>query len=213
VCCTTSSSPNLTNCILWGDAPQEAYVSTGTPVVTYCDIQGGYTGVGDINLDPLFVDPDGPDNDPATWEDNDYRLAAGSPCIDAGMNSAVPVDTLDLDGDGDTSEPIPFDLDGLPRFVDDPATADCPYVPGTCGDAPIVDMGAYEYQGLLPLGDLNCDGVVDVEDIAAFALALVDPAEYQTEYPGCDPARADLDGSGAADGLDIQLFIDVVLAP
>jgi hypothetical protein len=35
---------------------------------------------------------------PETWEDNDYRLAAGSPCIDAGMNEDWMWGTVDLDG-------------------------------------------------------------------------------------------------------------------
>ena len=48
-------------------------------------------------------------------------------------------DAYDLDGDGNTSEPTPIDLDGLPRFVDVPG------VPDTgAGTPPIVDMGAYE---------------------------------------------------------------------
>jgi parallel beta-helix repeat protein len=195
------SIPVLNNCILWGDeTPQEFYAYPGsTPLVTYCDVQGGFSGTGNINLDPLFVDPDGPDNDPNTWGDNDYRLSAGSPCIDAGKNSAVPSGT-------------PTDLDGGPRFVEDPETPDCRYVPGTCGTAPIVDMGAFEYQPPL-LGDLNCDGAVDVNDIAPFVLVLTDPAAYQVQHPDCDPNLADLDVSDTADGEDIQLFIDALLTP
>ena len=212
-CEGTSSQPSIADSILWGDTQPEVYDDSagGHYELSYCDVQGGYWGAGNVHLDPLFADPDGPDNDPNTWQDNDYRLAAGSPCIDAGQNSAVPADTFDLDEDGDTSEPIPFDLDGLPRFVDDPATADCPYVPGSCGTAPIVDMGAYEYRPLVPLGDLNCDGLVDINDVGAFVMALVDPAGYQAAYPGCDPLRADMNASGAADGADVQLFVDALL--
>jgi parallel beta-helix repeat protein len=193
-----SSSPTLTNCILWGDTPQEIYVSSGTPVVTYCDVQGGWPGTGNVDIDPLFIDPDGPDNDPNTWQDNNYRLSSGSPCIDAGNNSAVPSSVL-------------TDLDGHPRFLDDPTTPDCQYAPGTCGTAPIVDMGAYEYQPPFVLGDLNCDEVVDVNDITPFALALTDPAAYQLQYPGCSPSRADINLSGTADGADIQFFVDTLL--
>jgi hypothetical protein len=112
------SSPTLANCILWDDSPQEIYVSSGSPIVAYCDIQGGWEGEGNIDADPLFVDP----------VNGDFHLLAGSPCIDAGDNTAVP--------DGVTT-----DLDGNPRFVDDPNTPDT----GN-GEPPIVDMGAYEYQ-------------------------------------------------------------------
>jgi len=49
------SSPTVTNCILWTDVPSEIY--GGTPVVTYSDVQGGYSGTGNINADPCFVQP------------------------------------------------------------------------------------------------------------------------------------------------------------
>jgi len=64
----------------------------------------------------------------------DYHLLSGSACIDAGSNVAVPADTYDLDGDGNTTEPIPWDLDGNPRIVDGDNGGNC-----------VVDMGAYEY--------------------------------------------------------------------
>lgn len=109
------SSPTLTNCILWGDTPDEISEDEESAlVITYSDVQGGWTGEGNIDEAPLFMDADG-------------RLSAGSSCIDAGDNSALPADTADLDSDGDTTEPIPLDLDGNPRVLGD-----------------VVDMGAYE---------------------------------------------------------------------
>jgi hypothetical protein len=96
---------------------------------------------GNVAGDPLFVDADGPDADPTTTADNDYRLGAGSPCVDAGDNGALPADVLDLDGDGNALEPVPLDLGGNPRRVDDPAVADT-----GAGVAPLVDMGALERQ-------------------------------------------------------------------
>jgi parallel beta-helix repeat protein len=69
----------------------------------------------------------------------DYRLRPSSPCIDAGDNLAVPFDVPDIDGDGNTAEPIPWDIDCQSRFVD------YPQVLGSGnGTPPIVDMGAYE---------------------------------------------------------------------
>ena len=86
----------------------------------------------------------------------DLHLLPGSACIDAGSNADVPADTADLDGDGNTAEPLPFDLAGAGRFADDPYTADT-----GAGVAPIVDIGAYEYHS----GDTNGDGHVDVVDL------------------------------------------------
>jgi len=81
--------PILTNCILWDDIPDEIVdsVSVGVPPATfvdYSDVQGGWSGIGNINLDPVFADADG-------------RLLPGSPCIDAGDDSVVVV-TTDIDG-------------------------------------------------------------------------------------------------------------------
>ena len=72
-----SSSPTVTNCILWGDSPDEMYDQDSTPSVTYSDIQGGHTGIGNIDADPLFMD----------GANGDLHLQQGSPCIDAGDNS------------------------------------------------------------------------------------------------------------------------------
>ena len=95
-----------------------------------------YPGTGNIDDDPLFVDAEG----------SDLNLLPGSPSIDAARNNAVSLDVADLDGDGDTEEPVPFDFDGNPRFVDDPNTDDCPQPGADCGTPPIVDMGACEFR-------------------------------------------------------------------
>jgi hypothetical protein len=86
--------------------------------------------------------PDGYGDARDAYQIYDYRLTGSSPCIDAGCNCAVPPDFPDLDGDGDTGEYVPFDLDGEGRFFDDPATEDT-----GSGLPPIVDMGAYEFGG------------------------------------------------------------------
>jgi hypothetical protein len=159
VYCSYGGSPVFANCVLWGDTPQEIYVLSVSPYVSYSDIEGGWPGDGNIDADPLFVDLDGPDDDPNTWEDNNYRLGPGSPCIDAANNDVVPADEFDFDGDGNTDEPIPFDLDGNPRFVDDPDTDDTGH-----GTPPIVDMGAYEFQAPR-VGGFDRASVTDQSDL------------------------------------------------
>ena len=85
-----SSSPTVTNSILW-DNGQEIYNSNSTPVVTYSDIEGGYTGTGNIDADPLFVNPGA----------GDYHLQSTSPAIDTGDNAAAIAAGLTTDFEGD----------------------------------------------------------------------------------------------------------------
>ncbi|MHC4088247.1 MAG: lectin like domain-containing protein [Planctomycetota bacterium] len=138
-----SGRPTVTNCILWGNSASRgpqiySYYGTGSITVSYSDIQGGWPGEGNIDADPCLVEPGYWDVN-NVWVDGDYHLLPASPCIDAGDNTAVPPDTSDLDGDGDTAEPTPFDLAGNPRFVDQPEVPDTGE-----GTAPIVDMGPFE---------------------------------------------------------------------
>ena len=145
-----SLAVTVDNCILWNDTAPEGpeiliYADPSTLAVGYSNIEGGEEGIGggdsviwgdgNVDADPLFVDPSG----------SDLRLLSGSPCIDSGDNTAVPPDSGDLDGDGDTDEPIPVDLDGAPRFADDAGT---PNSGNPDGVHPIVDMGAYEQEGM-----------------------------------------------------------------
>jgi hypothetical protein len=135
-----NSKPTVTNCILWGDWPDEISDLLASTSVSFSDIRAGWPGAGNIDADPRFVSPgcwvdlNDPNvivepNDPnAVWIEGDYRLLPGSPCIDSGDDTALPPDIADLDGDSNTTEPIPYDLDGNPRLEG-------------CG----VDMGAYEF--------------------------------------------------------------------
>jgi hypothetical protein len=137
-----SSSPTVTNTIFWGNLPEQvSYDPTSIRHITFSLVQGGSTGIGNIDDDPNFVD---------AFSD-DLHLQAGSPAIDAGTNAVTGG---------------PWDLDGNNRFIDDPNTEDTGRGPGE-----IVDMGAYEFgasqclcdNGLV--GDINCDGVVDRLDV------------------------------------------------
>ncbi len=124
----------IANSILWGnsagisDPEVYRYFKTGTTTFAYSDIQGcggsnvwdgncGTDGGGNIDGDPVFIDP----------LNDDLRVhLSTSPVIDAGSNSLVPQGVIS-------------DLDGNSRFVDILS------VPDTgSGSAPVVDMGAYE---------------------------------------------------------------------
>ena len=159
------SDATVTNCILWGDSPNEI---AGPTTVSYSDVAGGFAGIGNIDADPLFVAP-GID---------DYRLSSGSPCIDAADNTAVP-------------KGIDTDLDGNPRFVDDPDTDDTGF-----GDPPIVDMGAYEFQVTVGPWDVNGDGVVDYHDL----LEVVHNLGVCDDPDNCP---WDVNGDGIVNGRDV----------
>lgn len=134
---STASNIDLKNSIFWQNSNAPIY-SAGTGNNHFLNIKNTLVqasscssinsgivpenciGTMIFNQDPLFVNA-------AT---NDLRIATGSPAIDAGSNTDLPADTYDLDNDGDTTEPIPYDILRLNRIFN-----------GT------VDMGAYENDG------------------------------------------------------------------
>jgi hypothetical protein len=98
-----NSNPTLTNCILW-DGGNEIWNQLNSDItITYSNIQGGFPGEGNIEADPYFVDPEGPDNIPGT-EDDDLRLSPISPCVDSGDPNYIP-------------EPNETDFAGNPRLL------------------------------------------------------------------------------------------------
>ncbi len=163
----TSSVFTITNCIVWntGDGISTSGVTTIT--VEYSDIQEGWPGTGNIDADPMFVDPD----------NGDLRLLPGSPCLDAGDNTAVP-------------KGIDTDLDGNPRFVGN-------------GTPPVVDMGAYESQDpQIPpvpcVADIDLDGLVGVPDL------LLVLAQWGSCPAAC---FADINGDGSVNVPDLLTML------
>jgi predicted outer membrane repeat protein len=145
----------LVNFILWGNSalsgPQLLNTAGGKASLDYGALQGvcpsGATCTQVTGSDPCFSRTPDPGAD-STWgtADDDYgdlRLTACSSAIDAGNNAALPLDTYDLDGDSNTTEPLPYDLEDNPRRLDITSIADT-----GAGTAPIVDFGAYETQSV-----------------------------------------------------------------
>jgi RHS repeat-associated protein len=136
-----SSSPTVTNCILWGDTVgtviSEIYNYSSNPTFSYCDIEGcrdssgawvpgfGTDLGGNIDQDPRFADSDNPAGTDGVFvtSDDGLRLKGDSPCIDA-ANGNIATDT---------------DVLGNERL-------DIDFVPNTgTGDPDYTDIGAYEY--------------------------------------------------------------------
>ncbi|HUU70017.1 MAG TPA: right-handed parallel beta-helix repeat-containing protein, partial [Planctomycetota bacterium] len=134
-------------------------------------------GPGNIDADPLFVDPGNWDGD--TFVPGDSHLLPGSPCIDAGTNDVDNPDTTEI-------ETLPAtDIAGLPRIID-----------GNLDGTATVDIGAYEY---LP-GDVNYDGRVNVLDLILVRNSLAsDPAS------SAEARKADVNADGAVNVEDLLL--------
>ncbi|MDX2199884.1 MAG: hypothetical protein SF069_13050 [Phycisphaerae bacterium] len=63
------------------------------------------------------------------------------------------------------------------------------------------------------IGDMNCDGIVSVGDIAGFVLALTDPAGYASTYPTCNINAGDINGDSVISVGDIAGFVTLLTGP
>lgn len=141
-----SGRAQIVNNLIWDcPTPFELQASTNGQsfaYVAYCNVEGGQAassvaagttllwGPGNINLDPQFVN----------LASNNYRLLAGSPCIDAGTNVSLAVTNF--------SVVLSNDFDGVPRPLD-----------GNGDGLARFDIGASEF--LLATADSNGDGIPD----------------------------------------------------
>lgn len=150
--CLNNSNPVLVNTILWNDSQSEI---AGSANIFYSNIQGGWEGEGNINADPLFVNPN----------NGNFTLQPNSPCIDAGSEFWI------LEGDtlvnmhpdeyiGDAPDLGAVEFDGSDMLMGD-VNSD--------GDVNIIDVVmTVNYilsNDFNDFADLNSDGYVDVIDI------------------------------------------------
>ena len=61
-------------------------------------------------------------------------------------------------------------------------------------------------------GDMNCDQAVNGQDIAAFALAVLDPATYAARFSGCPILNGDSNQDNITNAGDSESFVACVLA-
>lgn len=127
------SAVHLSNCILWDSAGAIWNNDESALEIVYSDVQSGWPGAGNIDMDPCFIDlgrwesgrPEDPCDD--TWVDGNYRLAWESSCVDVGDPCEVPAT-------GGT------DFAGRPRR-----------------SGPRVDMGAHELTNEPPVANAGPD--------------------------------------------------------
>ena len=218
-----SYGPEVINCIFWGNSQPVIEIRREDLSMIYCNVEGGWPGEGNIDVDPNFVevgywDQNGTPEDANDnfWVDGDYHLRsqAGrwdpqsqiwvqddvtSPCIDAGEpNSPIGVE--------------PFPNGGR------------------------VNMGAYgagnkaskSYFGgpvceTIIAGDINGDCVVDFEDLMIIisqwmmrgedfvnkppVVTLIEPQDgAQITWPGPTMFRAEAhDPDGEVEGVMFRI--------
>ena len=123
---------SIANCIFWDNegvgGAQGGINQVNGATTSYCLIEGGLTGTGNLSVDPQFVD----------LANGDFHLNITSPAIDAGSSNLVPSGiVLDHDGNG--------------------RIADVLSVPNTgAGSSPFVDMGVFEIPGAVGFIDPFC---------------------------------------------------------
>ncbi|MBN2366950.1 MAG: right-handed parallel beta-helix repeat-containing protein [Calditrichaeota bacterium] len=95
----TSAYPRIRNSILWGNSAalvgQQIRFQSGRMEVSYTDVQGGWSGQGNINTNPLFYHSVQSPGDTLF-----YCLIANSPCVDAGNPDPVYSDVEDPQNPG-----------------------------------------------------------------------------------------------------------------
>jgi len=119
---TGGANTTVVNCIIYENNTQIANAATIS--VTYSDVEGTFTGTGNVDDDPLFKDTG----------DDPYDLSGSSDAVDSGNAGATNYPSKDI-----------LDRDR----VDDPDTTNT----GT-GTPAYSDMGAYEYQVAVFAGSL-----------------------------------------------------------
>jgi len=177
----------ITNSIIW-DNGYSAVI--GDPVVTYSDIEGGFTGDGNINTDPCFVDANNGDyhlkSNGWRWDSNANEWTwddVTSRCIDAGNPGSVL-----------SNEPITLDVDLLNRW----------------GVNKRINIGAYgrTVEASMPpyywalLSDITNDGICDNDDLASLTTLWLNTGEE---------LYADFNRNGMIDFADFVLLAEVWL--
>jgi Ig-like domain CHU_C associated len=87
------SSPVVKNSIIWGNIGP---FNDTQSIITYSIVEGGYSGMGNLNLDPQLVSLTPNGLSPNT--SGDYKLTNTSPAIDAGDNGSISLTDKDLVG-------------------------------------------------------------------------------------------------------------------
>ena len=161
----------VANSVVWANTPGDGIVDNGAVVssVSFSDVEGWVGGVGNIDVDPLFVGP------------GDFRLLPASPARNVGDNAAV-VSATDFDGrpriQGGTVDMGAFET---PVPFDDFAAAGV--LSGASGSVSVSNVGATAEAGE-PAADCPGAGVVAPVNSIWFSWTAPNSARVQFDTIG-----------------------------
>ncbi|MHB0997393.1 MAG: right-handed parallel beta-helix repeat-containing protein [Elusimicrobiales bacterium] len=126
----TCSGVSIVNSLLWWN-DDDLRDQSGTASVSYSNIQEAlFPGVGNMNEDPVFMNP----------ANGDYRLGPWSSCVDAGSNNLVDFSKKDLlgnprvfDGNNDGTAVVDMGVYESQVAVSTPTISDIAPSSGTAG--------------------------------------------------------------------------------
>jgi len=202
-------SLTVINSIIWGNG-EEIYCGTDCSV-TYSDIQGGYPGEGNIDVDPLLT--------------SDFCLLPVSPCIDAGTSDGAPptdakcmarCDNPEIPNAGAGQFPY-YDMGWCEFACDGTTDTDGDGIPDTADNCPN-DYNPVQEDSYPPQsngigdacdceGNFNClvDHDVDGSDASIFK-ADFGRSSFNRPCIAGDTCKGDFTCDGDVDGTDASLF-------
>jgi len=191
---TWNAQLTLSNSIIWGHTT--SIDATGYNV-TCSDIQGGYTGTGNVDVDPGFVSAAG----------QDYRLQLSSEAVDRCTGGSARDAENDHRAHVHVRPATPYDM-GADEYVpdaDNDGLSDTVELTVSCTEPDVADTDG---DGILDgVEDRDGDGTHDLSDADTDDDGLLDGEEDVNQNIGVgadetDPHDADTDNDGLQDGTE-----------
>lgn len=154
-------NPLLKNSIVWGNNLQQVCTAaTSNLTVSYCNVQGGWEGIGNINQNPDFIDV----------QDRNYHLSQDSPCVDMGDPEFEPFPfEVDIDGRlrkvGVRVDMGADEIKNLLADMDEDGSVDTEEL-SMLAEGWLMNCEEQEWKWFQ---DLNQDGKINLEDYDIFA--------------------------------------------